>query len=80
MNVTYMNRPIATAVNLSFEDSGNPAIIIIKGKIGSPNPFSSTSDILNKDGFNIINSNHVFSKVVFTTVNTAWSFEANGLL
>jgi|P827metagenome_2_1110787.scaffolds.fasta_scaffold01038_20 hypothetical protein len=80
MNITYKNKPIAKAINLSFKDSGNPAVIIIKGKIGSPNPFSSTSDILNKDEFNIINSNHVFSKVVFTTVNTDWSFEANGLL
>ena len=40
----------------------------------------TNKDILNKDEFNIINSNHVFSKVVFTTVNTDWSFEANGLL
>lgn len=80
MNITYMGRPIANAINLSFEDSGNPAVVVIKGYVGNPNPFKSVSDILNKDGFNIIDCNHVFSRVVFVIVSTNWSFEAMGLL
>lgn len=78
MNITYMGKPVAKAINLSFEDSGNPAVIIIRGRIDEPNPFPSASSIVNKHGFNIIGCNHVFSKVVFVTVNTDWSFKAMG--
>ena len=78
--ITLNKKPIAKAYNLAFEDSGDFKVIIIKGKIKPSNTTPPYSDFQNKEGFNIINTNHVFSRVVFEKVQSDWRFKAKGFI
>ena len=78
--ITLNQKPIATAVNLTFRDSGDFRVIIIRGKIKPSDSTPPYSEFQNKEGFNIIKTNHVFSKVVFEEVQSDWSFKAKGAI
>jgi hypothetical protein len=78
--ITLNGMEKASASKLEFEDLGFPKMKIT-GIINSPHPFISSSDLVGKNGYNIIGTQYIFSSVAFKRVqvkNDLWYFEAVG--